>query len=242
MLVIDTISYFAAAFTVLLFWKIAKGYILRSPLDAVPGPPSDSLLKGAPKCVESTRLSLIVFALGNFLRAHTRDAWDFMDHLTRDYGQVVRLTGFLGVYILLFPPSGILTYQRLLLSRLDFSGFLIQRLCNMSFSRTRTFTRRLLLLSRTIYSKCIRCELFTMPSTGLVTSHLVQDSCRHLVRRCCARSGSRRGAESVAGDHHRRQRKLLNPVFSIANMRAMTPIFYETVNRVSAALLPVAIG
>ena len=35
------------------------------------------------------------------------------------------------------------------------------------------------------------------------------------------------------GDHHRRQRKLLNPVFSIAHMRNITPTFYEVMNRVS---------
>ncbi len=29
------------------------------------------------------------------------------------------------------------------------------------------------------------------------------------------------------GDHHRKQRKLLNPVFSIANMRRMIPIFND---------------
>ncbi|KAF6751337.1 cytochrome P450 [Ephemerocybe angulata] len=31
----------------------------------------------------------------------------------------------------------------------------------------------------------------------------------------------------TVGDHHRKQRKMLNPVFSIAHMREMTPIFYS---------------
>ena len=35
------------------------------------------------------------------------------------------------------------------------------------------------------------------------------------------------------GDHHRRQRKLLNPVFSIAHMRRMIPIFNQVSHRVS---------
>ena len=37
---------------------------------------------------------------------------------------------------------------------------------------------------------------------------------------------------SIVGEIHRRQRKLLNPVFSTINMRQMTPLFYDTVHRV----------
>ncbi|OBZ73462.1 Ubiquitin carboxyl-terminal hydrolase isozyme L5 [Grifola frondosa] len=36
-----------------------------------------------------------------------------------------------------------------------------------------------------------------------------------------------KGLLATLGDHHRRQRKLLNPVFSINNMRHMLPIFYK---------------
>ncbi|GJE97234.1 cytochrome P450 [Phanerochaete sordida] len=39
------------------------------------------------------------------------------------------------------------------------------------------------------------------------------------------------GLLATLGDHHRRQRKMLNPVFSIAHMRRLTPVFYEVVNR-----------
>lgn len=35
-----------------------------------------------------------------------------------------------------------------------------------------------------------------------------------------------------AGDHHKKQRKLLNPVFSINHMRNLTPIFYEITHEV----------
>lgn len=34
------------------------------------------------------------------------------------------------------------------------------------------------------------------------------------------------------GASHRRQRKMLNPVFSIKHMRELTPIFYEVAHRV----------
>ncbi|KAI0628906.1 cytochrome P450 [Trametes polyzona] len=33
--------------------------------------------------------------------------------------------------------------------------------------------------------------------------------------------------QTFSGDHHKKQRKLLNPVFSIAHMRRMLPIFYQ---------------
>ncbi|KAI0342141.1 cytochrome P450 [Trametopsis cervina] len=41
---------------------------------------------------------------------------------------------------------------------------------------------------------------------------------------------------STMGDYHRRQRKMLNPVFSIAHMRDLTPIFYSTVHRLRTAV------
>ena len=34
------------------------------------------------------------------------------------------------------------------------------------------------------------------------------------------------------GDHHRKQRKLLNPLFNVNHMRYMTPIFYRVTRKV----------
>ncbi|KXN81938.1 Leukotriene-B(4) omega-hydroxylase 2 [Leucoagaricus sp. SymC.cos] len=45
------------------------------------------------------------------------------------------------------------------------------------------------------------------------------------------------GLVSVLGEQHRKQRKLLNPVFSIAHVREMTPIVYEVTHRLRQALL-----
>ena len=36
----------------------------------------------------------------------------------------------------------------------------------------------------------------------------------------------------LSGARHRKQRKMLNPVFSIKHMREMTPIFYDIAHRV----------
>ncbi|KAG2007200.1 cytochrome p450 [Coprinopsis cinerea AmutBmut pab1-1] len=45
-----------------------------------------------------------------------------------------------------------------------------------------------------------------------------------------------KGLLSTGGEHHRKQRKMLNPVFSIAHMREMVPIFYDVVNRLGNAI------
>lgn len=38
----------------------------------------------------------------------------------------------------------------------------------------------------------------------------------------------------VLGETHRKQRKMLNPVFSVNHMRAMTPLFYAVAHKVAA--------
>ncbi|KAL0062020.1 hypothetical protein AAF712_011098 [Marasmius tenuissimus] len=45
-----------------------------------------------------------------------------------------------------------------------------------------------------------------------------------------------KGLLATAGDLHRKQRKMLNPVFSAAHLRDMTPIFYDVVKRLSDTL------
>ncbi|KAJ3995867.1 cytochrome P450 [Lentinula boryana] len=45
-----------------------------------------------------------------------------------------------------------------------------------------------------------------------------------------------KGLLTTTGEHHRKQRKMLNPVFSIAHMRSMMPIFNDVVNQLRGAL------
>ncbi|RXW21502.1 hypothetical protein EST38_g4357 [Candolleomyces aberdarensis] len=45
------------------------------------------------------------------------------------------------------------------------------------------------------------------------------------------------GLLSTQGEHHRKQRKLLNPVFSTAHMRVMAPTFHEIANKLQKAFL-----
>jgi len=44
------------------------------------------------------------------------------------------------------------------------------------------------------------------------------------------------GLLSTLGDHHKKQRKLLNPVFSLAHMRDIAPIFYAVTYKLTDAL------
>ena len=43
------------------------------------------------------------------------------------------------------------------------------------------------------------------------------------------------GLLSTEGTQHRKQRKMLNPVFSTAYLREVTPVFYETSYKVRSA-------
>ncbi|PCH40533.1 cytochrome P450 [Wolfiporia cocos MD-104 SS10] len=45
-----------------------------------------------------------------------------------------------------------------------------------------------------------------------------------------------RGLLATIGDHHRKQRKMLNPVFSVNHMRNMLPIFYDVIHRLREAM------
>lgn len=45
-------------------------------------------------------------------------------------------------------------------------------------------------------------------------------------------AGSAKLTRFESGEAHRRQRKMLTPVFSEANLRNLTPVFYEVAHRV----------
>ncbi|THU78940.1 cytochrome P450 [Dendrothele bispora CBS 962.96] len=44
------------------------------------------------------------------------------------------------------------------------------------------------------------------------------------------------GLTAIAGEAHRKQRKALNPVFSIAHMRDMLPVFYNVIHKLDSGL------
>ena len=85
------------AAVVWLFGKLYRVFILASPLDSIPGPPSGSLLQGMSFYTTSLRLPLIYTTTGNMAELYRPDPWKLLDQLTNDYGQVVRLTSILHV-------------------------------------------------------------------------------------------------------------------------------------------------
>ncbi|KZT04037.1 cytochrome P450 [Laetiporus sulphureus 93-53] len=144
-----------------VLWYLAKSVFLRSPLDNVPGPVSQSFLKG------------------NFGQLLDRTGWDFQWEIGEKYGSVVKLNGLLGSkHLFVFDPlalsSVIVKDQYVYEETPDFLG-----------------------------------SMHLMLGDGLL---------------------------ATLGERHRKQRRMLNPVFSIAHMRHMVPIFYRITNKLRDAI------
>ncbi|EKM58812.1 uncharacterized protein PHACADRAFT_112917 [Phanerochaete carnosa HHB-10118-sp] len=155
------VSWAALGGLLLLLWKLARNYVLPSPLDNIPGPAPPSTLKG------------------NIVQLQNRGAWQYLDSLTNNYGQVVKCTGLLGRRVLwVFDPKAL---------------------------------HHVVVKDQDVYEEAPSSLTIRRLTTGP-------------------------GLLSTLGEHHRRQRKLLNPVFSIAHMRRLTPLFYEVVNRLRTGI------
>ncbi|KAF7768284.1 hypothetical protein Agabi119p4_7527 [Agaricus bisporus var. burnettii] len=142
-------------------WKLIKNYVVKSPLDIVPGPPPASLITGHVK---------------DLFHA---DAWKYHDEILRKYGSVMMVKGLLGErQLIIFDPQAL---------------------------------HHILVKDQYIYEES---ESFTLSSKLLFGEGLL----------------------STLGEQHRKQRKMLNPVFSIAHMREMTPIFYDVTSRLRKAI------
>ncbi|KAI0628892.1 cytochrome P450 [Trametes polyzona] len=139
-----------------LIWKYCKQAIMRSPLDNIPGPPSDSLL------------------YGNLRQILQRYAWPLYDHFTETYPGVVKLTGPLGHRMLyVFDPAAL---------------------------------HNIVVKDQYVFEESQFFVKFNLLNFGP-------------------------GLVATLGDHHRKQRKLLNPVFSIAHMRQMLPTFHRVTHK-----------
>lgn len=79
--------------------KFFRMLFSRSTLDNIPGPPSESFMKGEGTQYFYTphELKICMLIWGNFPRLFDRHGWDFMDELEEKYGSVVKLAGPLGV-------------------------------------------------------------------------------------------------------------------------------------------------
>ncbi|KAI5892439.1 cytochrome P450 [Schizophyllum commune H4-8] len=144
-----------------LFWRFVNRFVLRTPLDNIPGPASPSVLTG------------------NFQQLYSVSGWEFHAKLAREYGSVVRLTGPLGERQLYVGDPKALHH--------------------------------IVVKDQDVYEE---------HPQFISTNSLIFGN----------------GLLSTQGDKHKKQRKLMNPVFSTAHMRNMIPIFYEVVDALRATL------
>ncbi|KAJ3489260.1 hypothetical protein NLI96_g2239 [Meripilus lineatus] len=138
-------------------WWLLKDFVLRSPLDKIPGPPSPSLLAGH---------------LGRLFHRH--EGWKLHNELASNYGPVSSLKGGFGK--------------------------------RMLYVRDPTALHSIIIKDQQFYEE----SSFSISMIYLVFGE---------------------GLIATLSDQHRKQRKMLNPVFSINHMRHMTPIFYHVAHK-----------
>ncbi|TFK82598.1 cytochrome P450 [Polyporus arcularius HHB13444] len=147
-----------AAVVALTLWRLLRDYILKSPLDDIPGPPSSS------------------FLAGNIEELTERKAWKNVKGWYDTYGSVYRLSALLGEKMLIVSDPKALHH---------------------------------ILIKDSEYWHKNLADLTLLLGPGLL---------------------------STEADHHRRQRKMVTPVFSAAHLRHMTHIFYDIAHRLRKAV------
>lgn len=76
-------------------WRLARNYVLKSPLDNVPGPGGGSIIKGqalGPTFIHAN----LACSPGNAFKMFERHCWPFLDNLTTGYSGVAKLHDLLG--------------------------------------------------------------------------------------------------------------------------------------------------
>ncbi|KAI0701721.1 cytochrome P450 [Earliella scabrosa] len=139
-------------------WSILRPFIVKSPLDKIPGPPSPS------------------FISGNLNQLMTRRCWSFREEIQRKYGRVVLLHGMVGnKWLHVYDPKAL---------------------------------HAVFLKDQDIYEEPVMSMRITL-GPGLL---------------------------GTLGQQHKRQRKMLNPVFSTKHLRDMMPIFYQVIHKTRDAI------
>ncbi|KAH9841449.1 cytochrome P450 [Rhodofomes roseus] len=133
-------------------------------LKRIPGPPADAAS----------------FWFGHLKQFFARDGADFQRHVARDYGSVVKMSGFLGSPLLYVADP------------------------------------------KALHTILIKEELTWHETPEFIATNSIVFGANALV--------------STLGAHHSRQRKLLNPVFSVNHMRHMLPLFYNVVYKLRTAI------
>ncbi|RDX47346.1 cytochrome P450 [Lentinus brumalis] len=147
-----------AAVVFLTLWRLLRDYIVKSPLDDIPGPSHSS------------------FLAGNIEELTERKAWKNVKGWYDTYGPVYRVSALLGEKMLIVSDPKALHH---------------------------------ILIKDSEYWHKNLADLTLLLGPGLL---------------------------STEADHHRRQRKMLTPVFSAAHLRHMTHIFYDIAHRLRKAV------
>ncbi|KZT73355.1 cytochrome P450 [Daedalea quercina L-15889] len=120
------------------------------------------------------------FLTGNLKQFYARDAADYQRNLAREYGPIVRLSGFLGAPVLYISDP------------------------------------------KALHTILIKEENIFQETPEFIAANRVIFGSHSLL--------------ATLGSQHSRQRKLLNPVFSVNHMRHMLPLFYSVVHKLRSAI------
>lgn len=84
-----------------VLWQLLKAYLLKSPLDNLPGPDRTSFLQGAHEIPTLTTYSVTdkpaIFRIGNLGDLYGRCRWDFQDDFSTKFPAVAKYHAALGV-------------------------------------------------------------------------------------------------------------------------------------------------
>jgi len=144
-----------------VFWAVLKRFVVKHPLDNIPGPPSPS------------------FIAGNLEQAFNPQGLEFHSYLENAFGGVVKLHGLLG-------------------------------------------DRQLYVTDPKALQHIIVKDQYVYEEPSWLTE----------IRKMFFGMG----LASTRGEHHRQQRKLLNPAFSSSHLREMMPTFYEVSYKLRGAI------
>ena len=162
-----------------------------------------------------TLFLLTLVGPGNMGQLHSYDNWTFMRHTLDTYGSICRLHTFLGVR-----PTRCVTST----ITMD-SSDAIDKIspCIRSQGSSRHICKR---PGYFLQGRDDTCVSRTSDQSYVVC---MVDRARN--RSTLLMLGP--GLLSTDGPAHRKQRKMLNPVFSAAHMRGLIPFFYEIAGKVS---------
>ena len=80
------------------FWFIVRRYVLRTPVDNIPGPPSQSLFSGRRLRILGKLYEMLIDSMiGNMAQYFAKDNHVWLREYLDTYGPVAKLHGFFGV-------------------------------------------------------------------------------------------------------------------------------------------------